>query len=256
VNNKSLLSVFFTAILIGGLVLAEAMRFGTVQASTGASGNLKPSVPEFTMKFEDHSYDVPSTYKIDTHTGKNVTTRAGYHVQKPSLVFTIKNQPFTPYNDTDGNLIELHYEILAKEHFKEGWTQLGSIASWDSEYATVSYDLGEYCNYWLLREIKAGDQVDCKIKALIGYFTIVFNSSMNMFESVFTGTTSDWSNIQTIIIGESQTPTPSQEPILSPEPEPEPFPTALGIAASGAAVAIAGVGVLVYFRKRGRGHNK
>ena len=37
-NKKALLSVFFTAILIGGLVLASAMRFGTVYASTDVSG--------------------------------------------------------------------------------------------------------------------------------------------------------------------------------------------------------------------------
>jgi hypothetical protein len=41
VNKQSLLSVFFTAILIGGLVLASALRFGTVQASTEVTGIIR-----------------------------------------------------------------------------------------------------------------------------------------------------------------------------------------------------------------------
>ncbi len=30
----------------------------------------KPSIPEFTLKFLDNSYDVPPTYGIDPYTGK------------------------------------------------------------------------------------------------------------------------------------------------------------------------------------------
>ena len=37
------------------------------------SSIIVPSVPEFTLKFESHPYDVPSTYKIDPYTGKNLT---------------------------------------------------------------------------------------------------------------------------------------------------------------------------------------
>lgn len=64
-NKKSPLRAFLTGILVGGLVLASAMRFGTVQASIS-----KPSVPEFTVKYVDNSYDVPPTYGIDQYTGE------------------------------------------------------------------------------------------------------------------------------------------------------------------------------------------
>jgi hypothetical protein len=40
VNKQPLLSVFFTAILIGGLVLASAMHFGTVHAFTNVGGTI------------------------------------------------------------------------------------------------------------------------------------------------------------------------------------------------------------------------
>ncbi len=29
-----------------------------------------PSIPEFTLKYIDYSYDVPPTYKIDEYTGE------------------------------------------------------------------------------------------------------------------------------------------------------------------------------------------
>ncbi|MCJ7763000.1 hypothetical protein MUP38_06065, partial [Candidatus Bathyarchaeota archaeon] len=44
----------------------------------------KPSVPEFTVKLADHSYDVPpsTTATTDPYTGKQtVTTQPGYHVE-------------------------------------------------------------------------------------------------------------------------------------------------------------------------------
>lgn len=109
-DKKSLLSVFFIAILIGGLILAYAMRFGTVQASADVSGIPKPSVPEFTLKYLDYSYDVPPTYGIDQYTGENVTVKYGYHVDNRSIEFTFKNQPFAPYTDSSGTT--LNYIII------------------------------------------------------------------------------------------------------------------------------------------------
>ena len=63
----------------------------------------KPSVPEFSLKYIDLSYDVPPTYGIDQYTGKTVITQDGYRVDNRSIQFTIKNQPFTPYMDSSGN---------------------------------------------------------------------------------------------------------------------------------------------------------
>ena len=42
--------------------VAGTMHFGTVQAESSIT---KPSVPEFTVKLIDSSYDVPTTYSID-----------------------------------------------------------------------------------------------------------------------------------------------------------------------------------------------
>jgi hypothetical protein len=78
------------------------------------SASAKPSAPEFTVKYVDYSYDIPPTYSIDQYTGKSVITNDGKHVDNRSVEFTIKNQPFTPYNDSRGNNIYLYYNFRYK----------------------------------------------------------------------------------------------------------------------------------------------
>ena len=103
-NKKSPLSAFLTAILIAGLVLASAMRLGTAQASTGAvqaeSSIPKPSVPEFTLKYVDNSYDVPpkTTTSTDPYTNEiTTTTIPGYHVENRTVEAVIKNNVGASY---------------------------------------------------------------------------------------------------------------------------------------------------------------
>ena len=72
-DKKSPLSAFLTAILIVGLVLASAMRFGRVQA---ASGIPKPSVPEFTLELVGPPFHVNTTYSLDPNTGQIVAILA------------------------------------------------------------------------------------------------------------------------------------------------------------------------------------
>ena len=61
-----------------------------------SSAITKPSVPEFTVKFVDASYNVPTTSSIDPFTGQNVTNE-GYHVENRTIELIIKNQPFASY---------------------------------------------------------------------------------------------------------------------------------------------------------------
>jgi len=271
VNKKSPLSAFLTAILIAGLVLASAMRFGTVQASTDVSGIPKPSVPEFTLRYIDLSYDVPPTYGIDPYTGKNVVTQAAYHIQNKSIVVTIKNQPFVSYRNENNSVVGLFYSVRLKGHFQDSYGEPSSesyIYRSDSDYTSV------YCglngnngtapftgDFWLGGiEIPAGGQVDFQVKALIGYYTRVYGEFVPPFgqsyHDVFTGESSGWSNTQTLIIGESQTPTPSPAttPAPTPTPSQEPQQTEqiepiIGTAIV-VAVIVAVLGLFIYLIKR------
>jgi hypothetical protein len=134
VNKKSLLSAFLAAILIGGLVLASAMRFGTVQASTGASGIPKPSVPEFNVKFVNASYNVTTT---NPYTGVNEVQQ----ISNNSIEVTIKNQPFGYSNN------QIYYNIRTKPHFADNWNEVYPLRNITSSYngdGTFSY--AQYIN--------------------------------------------------------------------------------------------------------------
>jgi|LSQX01.2.fsa_nt_gb hypothetical protein len=106
-----------------------------------------PSAPDFTLKYAGNSYDVPPTYGIDPYTGKNVLTKAGYHIQNKSIKITIKNQPFTSYCNENNSLVGLWDYILVKRHFQDWYTGKpnadGYIYRSDSKYTVVGCGLSE-----------------------------------------------------------------------------------------------------------------
>jgi hypothetical protein len=273
VNKKSLLSAFLAAILIGGLILASAMRFGTVQASTGGSSILKPSVPEFTLRYIDLSYDVPPTYGTDPYTGKTIITQDGYHVDNRSLQFTIKNQPFAPYTDSNGTHIGLYYNFRIKGAYgtewdyypfaPNGWTTRryggmfggnstespADLAQSNSEYTTITIQIpGVY-------RVPAEAQLEVQAQALIGHMEPT-DYMMAGHVYAFTGESSGWSNTQTLTISESQTPnsSPATTPTPTPTPSQEPQQTEqiepIVSVTIVVAVIIAVLGLLIYLIRR------
>jgi hypothetical protein len=176
-------------------------------------------VPEFTVEFVDNSYDVPPTYsfKIDQYSGEEVnTTIPGYRVENQSIVVTIKKQPFTPYTDEEGHKIELSYSVRVKGHFEEYWNTLSSSSITysdysDPEYTVMSFPLGEGADAYQLTKLTAGDKIDFKVQASIGYSTLYnsdtgsevnpeYKGPLYRVYSVFTGEHSDWSATQTLTI--------------------------------------------------------
>ena len=92
-----------------------------------------------------------------------------------------------------------------------------------------------------------GSQVDFQVQALIGHIDYAGDGFYS-----FTGQKSDWSNTQTITIGESQTPTsPPATPTPTPSQESQQTEQEIIIgAAIAAAVIVVGVGLLIYLIKR------
>ena len=64
-----------------------------------------PSVPEFTVKY----------------VGTGLVPLTGFAL--PAVNITIKNQPFTPYTERNGNKINLYYLIEWKDNSSSGWQQ-------------------------------------------------------------------------------------------------------------------------------------
>ena len=185
--NKLFPLLLFLLLAISSLIIVE---------STFAQSIHKPSVPEFSLKLVDFSYD----------------TRA--------IELTIKNQPFVSYND-NGQIISLHYNVHFKLHDSDSWTAMyycGDIfpTHSSSDYTKLDYPLplisSSGSSYYLLREnggnynimsqISFNEQIDFRVQAMEGY----------LMPSSFTGQTSDW-NVQTITIsGVSTSPNPTSTP--------------------------------------------
>jgi len=216
----------------------------------------KPSVPEFTVKLVDSSYDVPTTYSIDPYTGENVT-HTGYHVESRSIDVTIKNQPFIPYYDvSSGWNIGFYYNIRIKGHYSEDWIELyrasdGYPTRSDSQYTIISYTLGENTDTILgtkMIEFPYGAQEDFQVEALIGYISRVNNpnatTQLEMYPYVFTGEISGWSETQTLTIS-------APDSITTPDTSPSQNSTAAMLTLLGVIVVLLVI-VVVYLRRRSK----
>jgi hypothetical protein len=260
-----------TLILIAVLALSSLVMVETAFAQSVP----RPSVPEFTVKYVDHSYVVPASTFIDPYTGKQISYPS-YKVENKTVDVIIENQPYTPTN-LDGNVTGLFYIIRWKGHF-ENWTGYYD----GNDYFNINH-LGDASRIWGISASNSANtvqsftdfsglskdaEVDFQVRAVIGFNFLYFGGHIQPIGTVFHYVQeSDWSNTQTVTIGELQTtspePTSTPEPTIptSPTPSPELTPTPysepqlteqeliLGIAITIAIVG-AGLGLLVYLIKR------
>ena len=209
-----------------GIIAILALSCMIMVESSYAQTIPKPSVPNFSLSIIDNSYDVPSntTSCTDPYTGKTTTqTQPGYHVTNRSIQVSIKNQPFTPYTNENGNLISLYYNISVKPHYGGNWTYYPqtytetSYPASSSEYTVRFFGFGGYADTVSpqIGYVTPGGEVDFKVQAQIGYFTKVYISIGDSpfaggLVPMFVGENSDWSNTRTIkIADESVSPSPS-----------------------------------------------
>jgi hypothetical protein len=269
-------------LLLTVLVSSSLVMVGSVSAQSIP----KPSVPEFTLKFTDNSYDVPPRYDFDPYTGKDVIMEPGYHVQEKIVEVIIKNQPFTSYTDANGNVISLYYSIRIKGSFGDYWwypdnsayervDDEGEIVNYkgadlDSDYTLFKYGLVGNNGTRASRHLDISDdggKADFQVQAFIGYMTCVddpfvpgipvYDPTITPHHFVFIGEEGDWSDTQTITIPASQMqspePTSSPEATLTPTPYSEPQSTEqtviLGLAITVAVLAVC-IGLLLFLIKR------
>jgi hypothetical protein len=223
---KPCISLFALFILGTGLFFVVSTSPGVVTlAATDVNELPKPSVPEFTVNYADYSYDESPVYGIDEFTGEEVITKEGRHVDKRSIVFTIKNQAFTPYNDSNGNEINLYFNFRYKGHFGDKWQYYpfsnngGSTRRYSTLFITLIYESPkisasntEYTNEAIRLTLlfsdapSIGSQVDFQVQALIGHIDYAGDGCYS-----YTGQRSDWSDTQTLTIGEDTQTTSNEE---------------------------------------------
>jgi hypothetical protein len=212
-----------------------------------------PSVPEFTVEQVDRSYDVPisSVTTVDPLTGEEKTTYAGgYRIVNLTVDITIRNQPYSPVDLGNGNVVELYYSVRGKGHF----------SSWEDAYANGDYiyytpivaSAGEYTVYTVVLknspwQIEGTGELDFEVKAVAGYEYNKATSILTWEPRFEVVSESNWSSTQTLTVGIAPTPTYTQ---LDPENY---FPTLnwehVALAVMATAIAVLIVAVVLLWRR-------
>jgi hypothetical protein len=220
--GKSLAFTLVLAIAISSLTLLTIKPVNAQPIS-------KPSVPDFTVQYFDNVVNVAPTTSTNPYTGQNVTEgKVSYH--NATIVFTIKNQPFTPYTNSNGSFIGLYYNFRYKGHYEDKWTYFpftpygitstpwngmlvasGSLPYFpQSVTANTTFTLG--IGTFVGPDIPYGGQLDFGVQAQIGYIAVAGGGSPSLGTYYnFTGESSDWSITRTITIPATanSTPTPT-----------------------------------------------
>ncbi len=182
-----------------------------------------PTVPQFTCTFVNNSYNVQPTYGIDPYTGKTVVETAGYFVVDQSLIMSIKNQPFS--STSNGKTLNLYYLIQTKGHYTTDWSNITySVEDSEGDFNTMTFFPASDSSYTDLTfglggnnatntayngnsgeialEVPPGGQIDLRVQAFIGYSSTtetvepIFQNII--YNTVWTGQTSEWSDAQTL----------------------------------------------------------
>jgi hypothetical protein len=230
-------SLFFVLIhLLLFLTLLAPFAINSVFAQS-----TKPRIPDFTLNIVEHPYDVAPITTKNPYTGETTITQEGYRATYRTIELCIKNQPFTPYETSNGNYINLCYNVSIKGHYDNNWKYCPDmwktplIAS-QGDYTIISFGgyVEENDRYSYSVYIPESGQLDFRVEALIGYYTKTegFQSTIASpyYIHTFSGKTSGWSNIQTITVP-SDSPTSSQplpsnplsssnvDPLISNQPD-------------------------------------
>lgn len=208
----------------------------TIANTANAQSTPKPSVPEFTLSYVDHSYDVPPKPSSSTnpYTGDTITTTIpGYHVKNITIDAKITNNGASYYN------------FRYKGHYEDDWSYYPFNPNYGVDYflpdahrvpfraSTSSHTV---LSLYFLPDIPVNGKIDIQVQALFGDFRAVPYVHLGgvpggpTYDFYWEGEASDWSNTQTITIDESTpavtpdasfpppsvSPSESQSPITSP----------------------------------------
>ena len=240
-----LLTKSFSLLLL--LLLAASSLI--IVKPTFAQSIPKPSVPQFTVQYIDYITNIAPTTSTNPYSGENVTTSYGSTFYNETVVFTLKNQPFTPYNDSNGNYIGIYYNFRYKGQYEDQWTYTPfnpdelTAAPWggwlfrhslpyfpqsSSDHTTFVFTLTDFVPY-NSPALPDGGQLDFQLQAQIGNISYASEGTQSLGNYYrFTGESSDWSNTQTLNINYNLNSTASNaslNPTLSPSPQPTSTPT-------------------------------
>lgn len=238
------LKMVFSVLLAFLLVSSMAMAcFSGIQAQS------VPSVPEFTVQYVNHPYDLAPTYTVDPYTGQTEVVSHGGHFDNYTVEIKIKNQAFTSTIDQSGNQTSLYYNIRFKGHYEENWTYYPVVPT---DYGAASHPVDPFqtgargsqyidaskTDYttvtlpqWQTSSVKQGGEIDVQVQALIGHDNVHDWGAVLMGSELITyyfeGQYTDWSSTQTVKIddGAAETASSPTAPAASVTQNPSTVPS-------------------------------
>lgn len=206
--GKSFSLLLAIVLAVSSLLMAESALAQSIP---------KPSIPEFTLKYSDYSYDFPPTLGIDPYTGKTIITNSGGHVENKTIDVKINNQPFTS-ELSNGSVVSLYYTVRFKGHYgnESDWIYpISGIQNWikqtNDEYTVFTVRTNPANQIYL----PSYGEVDFQVNAHLGNVNLIngrFWGANDYY--VFDGTDSGWSNTQTITIPETVNTSPYPSPTV------------------------------------------
>jgi hypothetical protein len=168
-----------------------------IEPTSAQVGITTPSTPNFAVNYEIYPIQIPPVYGVDPSTGKAVITEDGYTEFDETVFVKIVNQPFVPYYDSNGNNIQLFYNVRWKELSNNSWIYLAEKPQWTqtpnnlSEQTICTFNfMGNYHKVSEGLDIPIGGETDFQVEAYVGYYTA---------DNVFVGKTSGWTGPQSIM---------------------------------------------------------
>ena len=218
--NKPTLALI-VLLAISSLIIAEIANAQTTP---------KPTVPEFSLKYLVTQFTIPPYSTINPYTGENQTLSPGYTGYRRSVEISVINQPYSPYINTDGDYIQLYYNVSLKGHYGDIWahypdsTYLNLFNASASAKTVIEVSLEPYPS------IPDDSLLDFRLQAIIGHYNYETTLSGAKYVTGFTAfETSDWSNTQTVTLSGSSisaaTPNPTSPTTSTPTITPTPTVT-------------------------------
>jgi hypothetical protein len=199
---------FILLIILLGLTISNSIIIQPICAQVGVT---KPSIPAFDVTLQTYRQYIPPTYGVDSSTGKAVIIKEGYTEVQKWVRVEIGGQPFLRYNNSDGQLISLFYNVRWKGDHDMSWQYIpqnihyrDAAEPWDTQAIGCLISLGFKgvpkgpVSGWMELLDPNATQIDFQVEALIGYYTA---------DDVFIGQSSGWSNTQTLNVSDGSTST-------------------------------------------------
>ena len=147
-----------------------------------------PSVgPEVSAEIHNNPWVMEPGYYTDPYTGEKHQITPGYSMSRGSITLTIKNRPFTPYTDEEGNYINTYYTIWWKfpwAEWNDEYVKVCSRSVYQSDSVYTTYTLTYGVEGIMQLSTDGGDLVDFRVQAVTGghfYQGVVYEGEGSAF---------------------------------------------------------------------------